>query len=220
MEVEDHFRISLSDEDCARVRSVLDLTALVVRELSLVPRVCPSARSFYELRRAATSLTSFQRSELRPPSELDSILPRHGRRRVWRQLRSIRPRVPALEPSVQCRRWLGALGWTLFAGWIAAIGALCASQGGAGFAQGLLVALVLAVAFRWTADTLSTEFPDGCSSLGDLAKRITPTRLEENDPQAERRVLDDIRRITADQLGLKLDSVKPQSRFVDDLGMS
>ena len=71
-----------------------------------------------------------------------------------------------------------------------------------------------------TRDRLSTEFPDRCATLGDLARRITPTPLPEGDAEAERRVLDDIRCITAEQLGCRLEDVRPESRFVDDLGMA
>jgi len=219
-EVEDHFRIPLSDEDCSRVQSVGDLAALVTRELSKVARTCPTAQSFRALRRTAASVTQLERTAMRPRTPLESMVPMRGRRRVWRRLRSANRIVPPLVPSAGAIGFLRTFGWVSFVAWVAGAAALICAKGALGIAFAFLLGLVIGAIWSSTFDVLSTRFPDGCTSLGDVARRITPTPLPEGDPETERRVLDDIRRITAAKCGCKVESVKPESRFVDDLALS
>lgn len=67
-----------------------------------------------------------------------------------------------------------------------------------------------------------TLLPDGHPTLGDIARSMTPIAIASATVASETRythVLNEIRRITAWQMNLPLEEVKPQSEFVRDLGM-
>ncbi|MEM9380738.1 MAG: hypothetical protein AAGB93_12370, partial [Planctomycetota bacterium] len=89
--------------------------------------------------------------------------------------------------------------------------------GPVGLAVALLLGVVAGALIVAVFFLASTELPDGCETLGDLTRRITPTPLAEDDDEAEGRILDEVRLITASATGLSFDRVKPESSFVDDL---
>lgn len=223
MEVEDEFSIRLSDAECEQVRTVADIAALVISKLPRADGACPSARGFYQLRRQVMSLTGKARGDIRPTAPLEQLFPSRDRRRQWMALRTGDQYVPALA---LCGRIDGMLltisGVLSFAWFVASL--LAALQYGWLFGAGVCLAgyLLGCLVVKRLSAVLASEFPCGCATFGDLVRASLP--LEVPSAAAEQlalhhRVMETVRRLTANQLGLPLEEVKPESRLVDDLGM-
>lgn len=222
MEVEDRFRVKLPDAECGSVRTVADLAALVISRLPRSTGACPAARSFFSLRKAIVQDCDIERRLLKPGTPLDAAFPRPHRRSRWKRVAKLEPLMPRLAPTETARRSFAAIGWLLLLLWVASLVPVVLELGMTG---GMMLGGILAlgaVAFVRAKDFIATEFPAECTTLGDLARAISPQTLPLGAGDrlvAEQRVLEQVRTITAEQLGLRPDQVKPESRFVDDLGM-
>jgi hypothetical protein len=75
--------------------------------------------------------------------------------------------------------------------------------------------------FRAARARWADELAIGLTTLGGLVRTISPETVPSGGRRLvfEQGALDQVRRITAAQLGLKLERVRPESRFVDDPGM-
>ena len=79
MEVEDHFKVILPDAECAQVRTVADLGALVISRLPRSGRTCPTARRFFDLRAHAMEATGLSARAIRRWGERPDGCPHLGR---------------------------------------------------------------------------------------------------------------------------------------------
>lgn len=221
MDVEDRFNVKLPDADCQRVRTVADLAALVIMQLPKTEGVCPTARAFFQFRTLIVTHAVRERGRVRPKTRLSDLFPPDSRR-LWKALRKQDRRMPRLVATPRADRiilWSGAI--TAFA-WLMASAALWGSHGAliavplsmSAFAVGLW-------AFTSIGEYLSLHFPPGIETVGDVARLIAPIEMQQGNPGerlvAQQRVLDEVRRLTAQQLGLPLERVQPTSDFVKDL---
>lgn len=222
MDVEDRFNVKLPDADFERVRTVADLAALVLARL---PRAqvgpCRTARAFFDLRRLMVAHAGLERSRVRPRAHLGDLFPTLTRRR-WNLLRRQDRRLPPLITTARADTAML---------WAAAISAFCWLMATAVLwgLRGALLAIPLAMLvlaagvaiFRVVYGQLATHFPAGLATVGDVARCIAPIGASSGSPGerllAQQRVLDEVRRLTAEQLGLPLERVQPNSDFVKDL---
>lgn len=223
MEVEDRFGVSLQDSDLERIDTVAGLASVVVSKLPKSTGVCPTANAFYHLRRLLTGHAGIERRQVRPQARLEHLIP-FQRRRVWARVREGDSRVPGLIASAPTRKLLEAAPLLLVCPLVAGCAGLWAANGVV--VAGLASLLVLAVGCGTIGGIshLSTRhFPEGIETVADLARTLAAMSLPQNNPDGriivEQRTLEEIRRITAEQLGLPLEDVKPESNFVKDLKM-
>jgi acyl carrier protein len=90
MAFEESFGVEISDEDAekiATVRDAIDCIYAKVRHTPAQAGVCLSQRAFYRLRRAARASFGVERSEVRPPTPLEAIVPLDDRRNAWTRLK-------------------------------------------------------------------------------------------------------------------------------------
>lgn len=105
MAIEDTFKISITDEDaekCKTIRDVIDTVAIHVD-----PQRCDTCRSshaFYSFRRALLEVLPLTRSDIRPSSQLEAMIPRRERQAIWERLKLYGADLPKLERSdaTQC----------------------------------------------------------------------------------------------------------------------
>ena len=99
METEEAFAISLADEDVSKVITAGDLLDLVCRCLSATKQTsCLTAVAFYTVRRLLISETGAARSETRPTTDLQTLIPAFQRRVAWKRIaRASNLRLPALS---------------------------------------------------------------------------------------------------------------------------
>lgn len=222
MEVEDHFNVRLPDSECARIRTVADLAALVIRRLPRDDGTCPTSRSFFAIRTLMVTHAGLQRKDVRPKTRLNDLFPQ-GSRRVWNSLRTIDQRLPRLTVHRRVDGILLVIAALSVLACPIAAGLLLAWQGASGAAP---TSLIVFAAGLWMFHSLYVQFvrhfPEGLETVGDVARLITPIPMPNNSSGerliAQQRVLEEVRVLTAQQLGLPLESVQPTSEFVKDLG--
>ncbi|MCC6661477.1 MAG: hypothetical protein IT437_11390 [Phycisphaerales bacterium] len=223
MEVEDHFKVTLPDSECSLVRTVADLAGLVISKLPRESGKCPTATRFFQVRDHVLETAGLPPRALRPKTKLEVVFPRRRRRAMWAMLRGRDPIIPRLvaSPAVdQAFLWLSGVG--LFA-WLLASAATWGAAGGVAAVLMGMVALIAGgslTAFAYSR--LAVCFPEGCVTVGDLVRQTLPPQIPTERGRrlaAEQAVLQKVREIIAEQLGLKLDEVRPESRFIEDLRM-
>lgn len=225
MEVEDRFGVTLLDSECQQVRTVADLAALVISRLPSASIACPSARAFYQVRRLLVDHAHMERSRVRPDTRWEELFP-HDLPRMWNGLRALEHRLPplAFAPGVEV-----AIGYAGLVGVFATLGGAAVAWHQLGLMAGALtlgLGLALLATARGFLHPLRTRVPVGLGRLGDLARHWGGCRLTlsgELGPGGrliqQQRVLDEVRAITSEQLGVPLERVKAESDFVRDLGL-
>lgn len=222
MATEERFGIKLDDTDFSRVRTVADFAVCVSRHLPTSIAVSPKVEAFRRLRDLMIAEGGLDRKAIRPSAKLDQLFRR--RRRVrWKKLQAKERLLPSLELTYTADRLMVVPAAVAIMGVMGFAAALIGSHG---WPKSLLIGTLGALAFGVFVLTLNrvcrTQFPKGCQTVRELCEHLA-LGLGPSDPDGERllwqiRVLDEVRRISADILGLPLDKVKPESRFVEDLG--
>ncbi len=224
MEIEDRYDIRLTDAECSAARTVADVAALIVAHLPKYEGRCPTARAFYEFRQCAMTHGKVMRQAVRPKARLDELFT-WGRWSRWRAMRKVNPDLPRLVSrtsmnSITLRflQLILALVWLLGTLMLAALPV-------SGSVLVLLVFIsVIAVvfAFYWTEDFFfRRHFPRDCVTVADLVRKIAPKYYPGTSAGEHlalgANVLQEVREMIAEQMGIPLDSIKPESQIVRDL---
>lgn len=220
IEVEDRFNVKLPDSECARVRTVADLAALVISRVPRPSGICPTAHTFFELRRQMVTGAGVERPHVRPSTRLETLYP-SGLRQPWRRLRRTNPRLPRLIASSAVDTtimWVTAIG--VFVS-VAVVGVTCARFGAAAGVVACLFVAIAMVALLRASNEIVWRLPPGIGTVGDVVRLIAPIQIAHGSPGeqllAQQHVLTEVRRITSSQLGLPLENIQPESDFVKDL---
>lgn len=178
LEIERRFGIDLPDavwQQCETVGELYFYLLGRVEDAAEPPAdsaPCPTARAFYEARRAILDQTSRSRSQIRPTTPL-TLLPRHRRKEMWMELaRRLRSPLPDLAEAAW-RRWLDrAIGSSLLL--------LPVAFGLIWWWRGALFGFVLAVLLLLVAATalgdLGHRPPEALGTVGDLARHAVKDR--------------------------------------------
>ena len=88
MNIEDEFDIRIEDEAAVSLQTIGDLARYVTWQTrSKWPRFsCPTAKSFYEIRRLCREKLPAERCDIRPSARLNELIPWWLRRRFLRSL--------------------------------------------------------------------------------------------------------------------------------------
>lgn len=223
METEERFGIKLDSVDFTRVRTVADFAVCVSRQLPTSIAVSPKVETFRRVRDLMISEAGIERRLIRPGAKLDELFASNRRVR-WKRLRAKEARLPPLELPHVVDRLIVIPAGIAICGVIGLPIALIAVRG---WPKPLMIATVCAIVLGTFVLVLNrvcrTRFPDGCRTVRELCDRLTlyvgPSDSDGVKLLWQIRVLDEVRRITADTLGLPIEKVKPESRFVEDLGV-
>jgi acyl carrier protein len=232
--IEDEFGIAIPDAAAERMTTVGILVDYVHALFSKEERgKCRTARVFYELRAALLELLHLPRSECRPHQVVETIIPKSSRRRVWKQLNTKGIEMPRLDFPASLRRLgIGATVAALASLFAAVLGYLSPqdTEGVIGFAAAVLLFSLLG-ALLFIPLTLNAfepfrrELPAGVATLGDLTREIcqrrglaVPSKGQLVTTQSRDSVALRIREIISEQLGIPIDQVTEDKRFVEDFG--
>lgn len=220
MEVEETFGVVVSDEAAPEIRTVGQLHAYILdRRHQTEQQGCPTGQVFRDIRQVLTAAAAVPRQAVRPSTELAEILPPPIRRRVWKTLQQ---KVSGRLPGLRLPFRLGPIlaGGCLIAGVVgAAIMVPLVGLSHAVALAGVPTFIMLCVMSVLTRP-LAVALPWGLVTVGDLTLAAVPPGFEATatQPMTDAEVWEKLQRIVADILGVKIESVMPSARFVEDLG--
>jgi acyl carrier protein len=206
--LEEEFGLQIPDDAATRLTTpgeVADYLCTRLRMHSDDP--CPSQRGFYQLRKAITRRWGRARAEIRPDTPLDPLL-RGGARKKWQALgEELGCALPRLRRSR-----------LLFWGVVVGVPAQCAAWlviPGAALTWPAMVFVMLFLTLNVATRAWGTEPPRGATTVGHLTRWITSV---ETGIYSREQVLARVIRVTSEQLNIPMEDIRPNSRFVQDLG--
>ncbi len=218
MDVEDHFGIVIDDDEAGRLHTVGDLVALIRSRVDAASSsACLSLSAFFSLRRLIRDIVGDERMRLRPSQSIVDRLSRANRRELWRRLPEILGTVP---PALRYPRMIRVVLFLLSVLLLIAAFAI-ASIDWRMLPLTLFVAGMLILLLFMSTSSLRSVPRDSMATLGDVSRMIVgrtavTTDLDLPDDTA---ILDELRPIVANVLGVDVDRIVPEVRFVEDLGM-
>ena len=218
MDVEDHFGIVIDDDEAGRLRTVEDLVALIRSRVDATSSaVCPCLPAFLSLRRLIREVVGDGGMRVRPSQFIVDRLSRANRRELWQRLPEILGTFP---PPLRYPRAIRAT----FA--LVSMLLIVAATGIASvdwrmlpltlFAAGALILLLYLV-----TSSLRTAPRGNTARLGDLARLVVgrTTITADLDLPDTTAILDELRPVVANVLGVEAEKIVPEARFVEDLGL-
>ena len=219
MDVEDHFGISIQNSEAERVRSVGDLVALVQSRIDAAhAATCPTLSSFLQLRSCAREIANDNRLHIRASTRVVDALTRSERQRLWDRLHDLLGTAPpSLRRPPAMRKVLVVL---VLAAIISAIATAAAID-----LAILPLTLALAAIITLVLHFLTVRFrivpPDALTTFGAISKRIAGVTVATKQLHLRSldEILDELKPIVADTLGVDASDVVSTARFIEDLGM-
>ena len=222
LEVEEAFSIKLPDEEASNINTVGELYDCVLSKTQLNRKgaVCLSAKTFYSLRKAAESLGAPKR--MRPRDATNPILGATSRRERWKALGD---RSGLKLPHLHRPQWLKRM-LTISVGLIALVASIYANilthSQLYSFATFFVFAFLIGwLAYRFT-ESMAVELDARSQSMWGLTESVLAINFENlataNQGATDQDIWIAIKQIISEQLGVEPEKVKPESRFVEDLG--
>jgi acyl carrier protein len=218
MAVEEAFDITIADAEAEKIVTVRDMIDCVYARVALTDtKVCRTQRAFHRLRRASQDVLGARRSDVRPTTQWESLVPRERRRALWQTMRA----------SVEARRWpelersatanaLVATG-VLTATIIAAVAVPENRVLAATVAAAASSALLLVATRAWRLD-----FGPRHASVGQVAEMLAPELPAEHRPAGHLWTRDEVRThvrtLIAEHANVD-PSFADDASFIDDLGL-
>lgn len=206
--LEEEFGLQIPDDAATRLTTpgeVADYLCTRLRMDQTDP--CPSQCGFYQLRKAINGRWGRARAGIRPDTPLGQLL-RGGARERWR----------ALEEELGCALPSLRRSRLLFWGVVVGVPALCAAwfvRPGATLTWPVMVFVMLLLVLHLATRSWGTEPPRGATTVGQLVRWITTV---ETGVHSREEVLARVIRVTSEQLDIPVEEIRPESRFVQDLG--
>lgn len=218
MDVEDHFGISISDTEGQRIRTVGDLVSLIQSRIEAAHlATCPTLSSFLCLRSCAREITSNGQLRIRTKTRIVDVLLPSQRRQLWKRLEAILGTPPpALRRPPLLRKTLVGILFVL----IILATASASSIDWAILPLTLTFATLVAFVMHFSTVRFRTYPPDGLATFGSVARRIAGSRVatERLHLRTFDAILEDLRPIVVDALGVDENEVVAEARFVEELG--
>lgn len=218
LEVEEHFGVNISDDEACEIRTVGDLLALVE---SRVPRRdaagCLSLPWFLKVRRLAREAARQPSLRVHPATTVCEALRPRQRRLLWRDLKELSGE--SLHELQRPAFVVVAIGLAAFA--TIPLLVASASEGMPQLAWAALTCGLGAWGLAVVTRPLKTLPPTGYKTFGQITRRLVGLEALAIGYPANARelIFNDLAVIVSDQLGVDLERVTSDARFVQDLGM-
>ena len=209
---EEEFGIAIGDDDAINLTTPQKVADYVVSRLGtpeVSPNRCLSQAGFYRIRSTLIRQFGARRGEIRPDSRIRDLL-----------TGNIRKQWPALGnsisgsfiPSLECR---ASLFYPLTIGMpLMGVGVFlyCGVLGG----LAIFTSFALFVSALFIANKLADIIPENVATVGTLVPYVS---FRDQGEWNRRYVLQRVIQITAVQLGIAIEKIQPNHRFVEDLRM-
>jgi acyl carrier protein len=229
MIVEETFDFTIPDRDAEKLRTVGEMYRYVLEHIPVDnSSKCLSSVAFYRLRRVLMDAFKTPRSNIRPTSRVEDILPRGSRKSDWQRLASkLKLTLPTLRlPSGMQNRlhWVQLLMSSIV---VSAFFVMVSSQIGNLMVVCGTVGLIaceialLNAMYRWT-EPYALEFAPNCRTLRGIVEILVEHDRERTVHEEKRwnevQVWETLRAILVGQMGYDPQAVTEDARFVEDLG--
>lgn len=214
MEVEEHFGITISDEQASGVYTVGDLNELVRSRVERrSSEVCFSLPAFLKVRRAVRELFDNDQMRVRPSTRFEDVIPKAKRRKFWRQLKELLgTAAPPLQRSRPLTVFLCLISLVaLILGASAAVIDFAILPLSLFFAVGVIVCCVV------LTEPLRLYPPPHFATLGHATQKLVGLTLATNKEVQVADVENELRKIIVEQCGVDADEVVPSANFMKDL---
>jgi acyl carrier protein len=214
LEVEETFGISITDHEAELVETVGELETLILSKMPSGGDVCTTQQTFYEVRRIAEAWPLFSRRRFKPSAPMRDVLPIGKAQDAWRELqRATQVSLPKLEHSQWVQNTVGIaclskLPLLLVAG---------TAEGRVSSRAFILLGVVGIVSLLFIVFAPRVEPPRTLRLVGDVVKLIALRRHGVGGSAGEL-VRQKVQVNVAEALGLPVDEVTPDARFIQDLG--
>lgn len=219
MDVEDHFGISIQNSEAERVRSVGDLVALIQSRIDAAhAATCPTLSSFLQLRTCVREITNDNGLRIRTRTRVVDALSRSERQRLWNRLHDLLGSAPpSLRRPPAMRKVLVVL---VLAAIISAI-ATAAAIDLAVLPLTLALAAIITLVLHFLTVPFRIVPPDALTTFGAISQRISGVTVATKQLHLRSldEILDELKPIVVDTLGVDASEVVPTARFIEDLGM-
>ena len=218
LETEEAFGISLPDEAMAESVTVGQFFDAILRALPHPEKkFCLSAVAFYRLHRPILTVTGRKHGEVRPTTRLDTLFPRGQRKAAWKKIERLSGlRLPSLNVPI----WAILL---VLACAVLAVAAhiffqVCPSY------MAIVSGIVTFIFAYKVADAIfGTDLPNNYQTVGELTKAVLASNFAKLSGEIAdfdcNEVWESVRILVSDQLGVGIEKITKEARFVTDLGM-
>ncbi len=231
MTIEETFDITIPDADAEKIQTVGHLYYYILSKFHSEEREtsrCLSAATFYRLRRGLMRSFRVPRREVRPPSEMETLIPAMDRKSEWKRLGE---RLGWELPALVRPDWVGYTCFGLLVSWSAIV--FFAWAGLAGFAMeavppmgiGFVAgAVMLGGLLSDLTKPLAVHLPRQCADVRGLVTTVLVQNLgkirgKDHPGWNRREIWEIVHAIVVEQAGVSPDRVTESTSFVNDLGM-
>ncbi|MCC7086586.1 MAG: acyl carrier protein [Pirellulales bacterium] len=216
MEVEDRFGITISDNEAQSLLTVGNLLHLINSRIATAHNArCPSLAAFLRIRQITRECLEQPGLRIRPSTAIAAVVPLHRRAQLWRALGDVNGTSPPFLRRPKLLRY--AL--VAVAAVAIMLGLSTATFEPAMVPLGLFAAGIFIVALYVTTSLFRVVPPTKFSTFGDATRRLVGLSSATEPTFTETDVLQHVRQICVEILGVKAADVVPTARFVQDLGL-
>ena len=210
---EEEFGITIDDDDAGSLTTPQEVADYVISRLGtpeVSPNRCLSQAGFYRIRSTLVNQFGARRGEIRPNARIQDFLTGDIRKQ-WHAL--VKNIAGHYIPSLECRK---SLLYPLTIG-MPLMGAGASLYCGMPVWPAIfLIPFVLLLFALSIAIKLADIIPENMTTVGALAPYVS---FKDQGVWNRRYVLQRVVQITATQLGIAIEKIHPNHRFVEDLGM-
>lgn len=207
--IEDAFEVRIANDDAAKLTTPAEVTDYLMSRLRTDGGdPCPSQAGFYRIRSVLMTQFGIPRLQIHPDSSWCELF-KSDIPIAWRKLGE----ALAVDNFPRLERTKAFFIVTVFG--IPALAAIPMLKFGVGFSLILIVYAVLAMFANFLTSGMGRLVPARYRTVASL---ISYVKCADSRLWTREAVLAKVITITSEQLGIRLDEIRPGSRFVDDLG--
>jgi acyl carrier protein len=211
--IEDEFQIVLSDEEAFKCETPNLLTDLVYSKLRQSESgVCPPMHGFYIIRKTLMEQLSIPREKIKPETKLVELIDKKDRVLLWKRLLSTLSTGQTIYAPLEKPRWI-AISIFISSLIVFALFLFITESIIFSILAAIFNSMILNAATLW----FQAEFPKNFQTVKDLIPIVSTL---ETKVWKREQVYNRVRMLVVEQLGVKPESVLPDSHFIKDLGMS
>lgn len=219
LEVEEAFDISLADDEMMKIVTVGQLYDAIMHALPCPERkFCLSAVTFHRLHQSLLTVTERKRGEVRPSTRLDILIPSRQRKVAWKKIQQLSGlRLPPLRMPT----W--AVPVILVCVVLVVVVSVFSLDWPLSYVS-IVPGFVVFFLSYWIVDAFfGTGLPSHFQTVGGLTKAVLAKNFVKLSGEIANYdwndVWESVRILIADQLGVEIEKVRKETRFVADLGM-